>query len=62
MESKFSLKMADQNVDVVQLFQGLALQLNNLTGTMKSQGAGAVPSFCGETKWIQLVQFRCQQT
>ena len=51
--------MADQNVDVVQLFQGLALQLNNLTGTIKSQGAGAVPSFCGETKgykdWFQNV-------
>ena len=52
--------MADQNVDVAQLFQGLALQLNNLTGTIKSQGAGAVPSFCGETKghkeWIQNVE------
>ena len=51
--------MADQNVDVAQLFQGLALQLNNLTGTIKSQGAGAVPSFCGETKgykdWFQNV-------
>ena len=42
--------MADQNVDVAQLFQGLPLQLNNLTGTVKSQGAGAVASFCGETK------------
>ena len=52
--------MADQNVDVAQLFQGLALQLNNLTGTVKSQGAGAVASFCGETKgykdWIQNVE------
>ena len=51
--------MADQNVDV-QLFQGLALQLNNLTGTIKSQGVGAVPSFCGETKgykdWFQNVE------
>ena len=60
MESKFSLKMADQNVDVVQLFQGLALQLNNLTGSIKSQGVGAVPSFCGETKgykdWFQNVE------
>ena len=60
MESKLSLKMADQNEDVAQLFQGLALQLNNLTGTMKSQGAGAVRSFCGETKgyksWIQNVE------
>ena len=52
--------MANQNVDVAQLFQGLALQLNNLTGTIKSQGAGAVPSLCGETKgykeWIQNVE------
>ena len=60
MESKFSLKMADQNVDVAQLFQGLTLQLNNLTGTIKSQGACAVPSFCGETKgykdWFQNVE------
>ena len=52
--------MADQNVDVVQLFQGLALQLNNLTGTIKSQGVGAVPSFCRETKgykdWFQNVE------
>ena len=60
MESKFSLKMADQNVDVAQLFQGLALQLNNLTGTIESQGASAVSSFCGETKgykdWFQNVE------
>ena len=52
--------MAYQNVDVAQLFQGLALQLNNLTGTVKSQGAGAVASFCGETKgykdWFQNVE------
>ena len=52
--------MADQNVDVAQLIQGLALQLNNLTGTVKSQGAGAVASFCGETKgykdWFQNVE------
>ena len=52
--------MADQNVDVAQLFQGLALQLKNLTGTIKSQGAGAVASFCGETKgykdWFQNVE------
>ena len=52
--------MADQNVDVAQLFQGLAVQLNNLTGTIKSQGAGAVPSFSGEVKgykeWIKSVE------
>ena len=60
MESKFSLKIADQNVDIAQLFQGPPLQLNNLTGTIESQGAGAVPSFCGETKgykdWFQNVE------
>ena len=51
--------MADQNVDVAQLFQGLALQLNNLTGIIKSHTIG-VPSFCGETKgyedWFQNVE------
>ena len=51
--------MAEQNVDL-QLFQGLALQLNNLTGTIKSQGVSTVPSFCGETKgykdWFQNVE------
>ena len=52
--------MADQNVDVVNLFQGLALQLNNLSSTIKGQGAGGVPSFSGEAKgykeWIKSVE------
>ena len=52
--------MADQNVDVAQLFQGLALHLNNLTGTIKSQGGAAVQSFGGEAKgykeWIKSVE------
>ena len=52
--------MANQNVDVAQLFQGLALHLNNLTGTIKSQGAAAVQSFGGEAKgykeWVKSVE------
>ena len=52
--------MAYQNEDVVNLFQGLALQLNNLSSTIKGQGAGGVPSFSGEAKgykeWIKSVE------
>ena len=47
VESKFFLKMGDQNVDIVPLFQGIAL---HLTGIIKSEGAAAVPSFSGEAK------------
>ena len=49
--------MGDQNVDVAPLFQGIAL---HLTGTIKSEGAAAVPNFSGEAKrhkeWIQRVE------
>ena len=45
--------MADQNVDVAQLFLKLTSLFNNVTGIIKSQGAIGVLSFCGETKGIR---------
>lgn len=53
--------MADQNVDVAKLFQFFfAFHLNNLGGTIKSQGAAVVPSFVGEAEryleWIKSVE------